>query len=250
MKLVSWNVNGLRACINKGFMEFFEHVDADIFCIQESKMQPDQAPVITPGYHQFWNSADKKGYSGTVIFSKTEPISCVNGIHGRYNDEGRVITLEFPDFYMINSYTPNVKRELTRLDYRMVFEDELRNYMLELNEKKPVVLCGDLNVAHSEIDIKNAKANIGNAGFTNEERGKFTELLNVGFIDSFRFQHPGETGHYSWWSYRFKARERNIGWRIDYFVVSEALKDNIASSCIYPEVFGSDHCPVGLELEL
>lgn len=249
MKFVSWNVNGLRACITKGFFDFFQDVDVDFFCIQESKMQPGQAVIETPKYYQYWNSAQRKGYSGTVIFAKKEPIAVSTGIYGSYDDEGRVLTLEYPNFYLINCYSPNVKRELTRLDYRMEFEDCLRGYLNELKKTKPVVLCGDLNVAHEELDLKNPKSNIGNAGFTYEERGKFTELLNAGFIDTFRFQHPDEPGHYSWWSYRFQARERNIGWRIDYFVVSENAKDQIQTTCIYPEITGSDHCPIGLEMD-
>lgn len=249
MKFVSWNVNGLRACITKGFWEFFQNVNADFFCIQESKMQPGQAVIETPGYYQYWNSAQRKGYSGTIIFAKEQPLHVSTGISGAYDDEGRVITLEYPKFYLVNCYSPNVKRELTRLDYRMDFEDHLRNYLTELSAKKTLILCGDLNVAHEEIDLKNPKNNIGNAGFTNEERSKFTELLQAGFVDSFRFQHPEEPDHYSWWSYRFKARERNIGWRIDYFVVSEHAKSQIQNTCIYPEILGSDHCPIGLEMQ-
>ncbi len=249
MKFVSWNVNGLRACITKGFFDFFQTIDADFFCIQENKMQQDQAVIETPGYYQYWNCAQRKGYSGTTIFAKKEPLHITTGIYGSYDDEGRVLTLEYPDFYLVNCYSPNVKRELSRLDYRMDFEDCLRNYLSELSSKKTLILCGDLNVAHEEIDLKNPKPNIGNAGFTNEERAKFTELLHAGFVDSFRFQHPEEPDHYSWWSYRFKARERNIGWRIDYFVVSEYAKGKIQNTCIYPEIFGSDHCPIGLEMQ-
>jgi exodeoxyribonuclease-3 len=250
MKLISWNVNGLRACLTKGFMDFFISSDADFFCIQESKMQEGQAEVNTPGFYQFWSSAEKKGYSGTVIFSKKEPLSVAFGIDGKYSDEGRLITLEMPDFYLVNSYTPNAQNELKRLDYRMEYEDDLRAYLLSLKEEKSVILCGDLNVAHNEIDLKNPKANIGNPGFSYEERGKFTELLAAGFTDSFRYLYPEEKDAYSWWSYRMKARERNVGWRIDYFVVSSDLAPRIVESEIYADVMGSDHCPVALTLDL
>ena len=255
MKLISWNVNGFRSVLSKGFAEFFDRAGADVFSIQETKMQPGQAEFDREGYRSFWSSAEKKGYAGTAVFTRTEPLSVVYGIGGtpdgtpgKYSDEGRLITLDFGDFYLINSYTPNVQRELTRMDYRMGFEDDLRAYMTDLDRIKPVVLCGDLNVAHEEIDIKNAKSNIGNAGFTWEERGKMTELLAAGFRDSFRTLYPDRRDAYTWWSYMFHARERNTGWRIDYFIVSERLTDRIADAVIYPEVMGSDHCPVGLEL--
>lgn len=249
MKIISWNVNGFRACLRKGFMDFFEKEDADIFCIQENKMQEDQMEQEIPGYHQYWNCADKKGYSGTTVFSKEEPLNVMYGINGRYNDEGRLITLEYPDFYLITSYSPNVQSTLARLDYRMGFEDDLREYMSALSEKKSVILCGDLNVAHNEIDLRNPGPNRGNAGFTDEERGKFTDLLNAGFTDTFRHLYPDAEEQYTWWSYRMKARERNAGWRIDYFVVSSDLDDRIGDSVIYADTEGSDHCPVGLILK-
>ena len=250
MKLISWNVNGIRACVNKGFKDFFETINADIFCIQETKCQPEQIDLNFEGYHAYWNSAERKGYSGTAIFTKKEPISVIYGIGIEEHDkEGRVITLEFNDFYMVDIYTPNAKRGLERLDYRQVWEDEIRNYLVNLNKIKPVIMCGDLNVAHEEIDLKNPKSNRGNAGFTDEERAKMTELLNVGFVDSFRFLYPEKTDCYSWWSYMGKAREKNVGWRIDYFIVSEDIKDKIKEAMIYPEVMGSDHCPVGLVIE-
>lgn len=249
MKIISWNVNGFRACLRKGFMDFFEAEDADIFCIQENKMQEDQMEQEIPGYHQFWNCADKKGYSGTTIFSKEEPLNVTYGIEGKYNDEGRLITLEYPDFYLITSYSPNVQSTLARLDYRMGFEDDLREYMSALSEKKSVILCGDLNVAHNEIDLRNPGPNRGNAGFTDEERGKFTDLLNAGFTDTFRLLYPDAEEKYTWWSYRMRARERNAGWRIDYFVVSSDLNDRVADSLIYADTEGSDHCPVGLILK-
>ncbi len=249
MKLISWNVNGLRACMTKGFMDFFNASDADFFCIQESKMQEGQAEVSTPGYYQFWSSAEKKGYSGTVIFSKKEPLSVTLGIDGKYSDEGRLITLEMPDFYLVNSYTPNAQPELRRLDYRMKYEDDLREYLSGLAEKKSVILCGDLNVAHEEIDLKNPKTNVGNPGFSDEEREKFSRLLAAGFTDSFRYLYPDRKDAYSWWSYRMKARERNVGWRIDYFVVSRDLNEKIKDSGILPDVPGSDHCPIFLELK-
>ncbi len=249
MKFVSWNVNGLRACITKGFEEFFKQVDADVFCIQETKMQREQSELFFPGYTQYWNSAVKKGYSGTLVFTKKEPISVTYGLGlEKHNDEGRAITLEFEEFYLVTCYTPNAQRELARLDYRMEWEDDFRNYLIKLDEIKPVILCGDLNVAHNEIDIKNAKSNIGNAGFSYEERGKMTELLNSGFVDSFRYLYPDVTGAYTWWSYMFHAREKNTGWRIDYFVVSEKLKSNIKDSIIHKDTFGSDHCPVELDM--
>ncbi len=255
MKLISWNVNGLRAIINKGFEEFFKGINADIFCIQETKMQEEQLEekinTIFDGYKMYWNSAEKKGYSGTAIFSKKEPINIKYGIGIEEHDkEGRVITLEFEKFYMVNCYTPNSKRELERLDYRMIWEEDFRNYLLELNKKKPVILCGDLNVAHKEIDLKNPKTNRRNAGFTDEEREKMTELLNSGFVDSFRYLYPDKTDKYTWWSYMFKAREKNAGWRIDYFIVSDNIKDKIKESYIFSEIMGSDHCPVGLDIDI
>lgn len=250
MKLISWNVNGLRACMNKGFKDFMDSVDADIFCVQETKMQREQATFVFDGYEEYWNSAEKKGYSGTAVFSKTKPLNVSYGLGIEEHDkEGRVITAEFQDFYLVNVYTPNAQRGLERLDYRMVWEDVFRRYVKELDEKKPVIICGDLNVAHNEIDLKNFKTNVGNAGFTYEERGKMTELLASGFVDSFRYLYPDKTGAYSWWSYMFKAREKNAGWRIDYFIVSEKLADRIEDAVIYPEVMGSDHCPVGLLLK-
>ena len=251
MKLISWNVNGFRSVLTKGFAEFFDAEDADVFCLQETKMQPGQADFdrTEQGWHVYYSSAEKKGYSGTAVFTKREPETVLYGILGKYSDEGRLITLEFPDFWLVNSYTPNVQRELTRMDYRMGFEDDLRAYLSELDRSKPVILCGDLNVAHEEIDIKNAKSNIGNAGFTYEERGKMTELLEAGFIDTFRTLYPDRRNAYTWWSYMFKARERNTGWRIDYFIASERLRDRIGDAVIYPEITGSDHCPVGLLLK-
>ena len=249
MKLISWNVNGIRACVNKGFNEFFNKIDADIFCVQETKCQEGQIELEFKGYKSFWNSAEKKGYSGTAIFTKIDPVSVRYGIGIEEHDkEGRVITLEFEKFYMVNIYTPNSKRELERLDYRQVWEDEIRKYLLKLNEVKPVIMCGDLNVAHKEIDLKNPKTNRRNAGFTDEERNKMTELLNAGFIDTFRYLYPDKEEQYSWWSYMGKAREKNVGWRIDYFIVSKDIKDKIIDAKIYPEVMGSDHCPVGLEM--
>ena len=255
MKLISWNVNGLRAAINKGFEDFFKQIDADIFCIQETKMQEDQIDDnmrrIFKEYNMYWNSAIKKGYSGTAIFSKNKPINVSYGIGiSEHDNEGRVITLEFEKFYMVNIYTPNAKRELERLDYRMIWEDEMRKYLLNLNKTKPVIICGDLNVAHKEIDLKNPKSNRGNAGFTDEERGKMTELIAAGFTDTFRYLYPDKTDSYSWWSYMGKAREKNVGWRIDYFIVSNEIAKNIKDAKIYPEIFGSDHCPVGLEIDL
>ena len=255
MKLVSWNVNGLRAVINKGFVEFFKEIDADVFCIQETKMQEDQIDdnikEIFKGYNTYWNSAEKKGYSGTAIMTKDKPLNVEYGIGIEEHDkEGRVITLEFDKFYMVNCYTPNSKRELERLDYRMVWEDAFRNYLIELNKKKPVIVCGDLNVAHKEIDLKNPKTNRRNAGFTDEEREKMSELLNAGFTDTFRYLYPDKTDMYTWWSYMFKAREKNAGWRIDYFIVSDSIKDKIKESYIYSEIMGSDHCPVGLDIDV
>jgi exodeoxyribonuclease-3 len=251
MKLVSWNLNGLRACITKGFETFFKEIDADIFCIQETKMQPEQNELVLDGYTQYWNSAVKKGYSGTAVFTKHEPLSVSYDLGmDKHNDEGRAITLEFEHFYLVTAYTPNAQRGLARLDYRMEWEDDFRAYLLALEEKKPVILCGDLNVAHEEIDLKNPKSNTGNAGFSKEERGKMTELLNSGFVDSFRHLYPEATGAYTWWSYMFHARENNAGWRIDYFIVSEKLKDVIQDSIIHSDVFGSDHCPVELDIIL
>ncbi len=250
MKLISWNVNGFRACLQKGFEDFFKAEDADVFCLQETKMQPNQADFKPENYHIYYNSAIKKGYSGTAIFSKAEPISVVNGFHEKHNDEGRVITAEYENCYVVTCYTPNAQDKLKRIDYRMEFEDDFRAYLMELDKKKPVILCGDLNVAHNEIDLKNPKTNIGNPGFSNEERGKFTELLNSGFTDSFRYIYPDKTDAYSWWSYRFKARDKNIGWRIDYFVVSNRIADKIKVADIYSDTLGSDHCPVGLTIEL
>ena len=247
MKLISWNVNGLRAVMGKGFMESFAALDADIFCLQETKLQEGQIEMDLPGFHQYWNYAEKKGYSGTAIFTRREPLSVRYGIGLEEHDhEGRVITLEFPDYYFITVYTPNAQRELTRLDYRMQWEDDFLSYLKELEKNKPVIFCGDLNVAHKEIDLKNPKSNMNNAGFTKEERGKMTALLDSGFIDTFRHFHPDEEGAYSWWSYMFHAREKNAGWRIDYFIASEALKDRLQGACIHPEIMGSDHCPVEL----
>lgn len=249
MKLISWNVNGIRACLTKGFSEFFRNIDADIFCLQETKCQPEQIELEFEGYTSYWNSAEKKGYSGTAIFTKKQPIKVTYGIGIEEHDkEGRIITLEFKEFYLVTNYTPNAKRELERLEYRMIWEDEIRKYLLELNKKKPVIMCGDLNVAHEEIDLKNPKTNKGNAGFTDEERGKMTELLNSGFIDSYRYLYP-EKIEYSWWSYMGHAREKNVGWRIDYFIVSNDFKEKIKDATIYTKVLGSDHCPVGLEIE-
>ena len=255
MKLVSWNVNGLRAVVTKGFENFFKEINADVFCVQETKMQEEQLDdnirKIFDGYYSYWNSAEKKGYSGTAVFSKIKPINVTYGIGIEEHDrEGRVITVEYEKFYLVNCYTPNAKRELERLEYRMIWEDEFRKYLLKLNETKPVVLCGDLNVAHEEIDLKNPKTNRGNAGFTDEEREKMTQLLSSGFTDSFRYLYPDKAGVYSWWSYMFKAREKNAGWRIDYFIVSKSIEEKIKESYIFSEVMGSDHCPVGLDLEL
>jgi exodeoxyribonuclease-3 len=247
MKLISWNVNGLRACVAKGFLEYFKEVDADIFCIQESKLQEGQIDLKLEGYHQYWNYAEKKGYSGTAIFTKKEPLSVTYGIGiDKHDKEGRVITLEFEDFYMVTVYTPNSKQELARLEYRMNWEDDFRAYLKELEKTKPVIMCGDLNVAHEEIDLKNPKSNRKNAGFTDEERGKFTAFINEGFIDTYRYFNPDKEGAYSWWSYRFNARKNNAGWRIDYFCVSASLKNRLISADIHTDVMGSDHCPVEL----
>lgn len=251
MKLISWNVNGLRACVGKNFMEFFQEVDADIFCIQESKLQEGQIDLELSGYHQYWNYAEKKGYSGTAIFTKQEPLNAFYGIGIEEHDkEGRVITLEFDKFYMVTVYTPNSQNELARLSYRMEWEDAFLAYLKKLEEKKPVVVCGDLNVAHKEIDLKNPKTNRKNAGFTDEEREKFSVLLDSGFIDTFRYFYPDAEGIYSWWSYRFQARAKNAGWRIDYFLVSEGLKDALKSAHIHTDILGSDHCPVECVLDL
>ena len=251
MKLISWNVNGIRACVGKGFVSYFEEADADIFCIQESKMQEGQLELELPGYYQYWNYAEKKGYSGTAIFTKQEPLSVTNGMGIEEHDhEGRVITLEFPEFYMVTVYTPNSQNELARLDYRMEWEDAFRDYLKRLDEKKPVVVCGDMNVAHQEIDLKNPKTNRKNAGFTDEERGKFGELLQAGFTDTFRHFYPDVEGIYSWWSYRFSARAKNAGWRIDYFLTSERLRDKLVDAKIHTDIMGSDHCPVELDIDL
>ncbi|MFJ8071047.1 exodeoxyribonuclease III [Peribacillus sp. NPDC096447] len=251
MKLVSWNVNGIRACVKKGFLDYFKDVDADIFCLQETKLQEGQITLELEGYHQYWNYALKKGYSGTAIFTKEKPLSVKYGV-GELDEEpeGRIITLEFENFYMVNVYTPNAKRDLSRLDYRLEWEDGMIDYLSELDLVKPVIFCGDLNVAHQEIDLKNPKSNIGNSGFTNEERGKMTELLDAGFIDTFRHFYPDQEGAYSWWSYMAKVRERNIGWRIDYFIVSKRLAESLIEANIHCDVMGSDHCPVVLETNL
>ena len=250
MKLISWNVNGLRACLQKGFLDFCAQADADIYCLQETKLQAGQAEVDLPGYHMYWNYADKKGYSGTAVFTRQEPLSVTCGFgDDLHRHEGRVITAEYPDFYLVCCYTPNAQDGLKRIDYRMQWEDDFRAYLLELDEKKPVVLCGDLNVAHQEIDLKNPGPNRGNAGFSDEERGKMTELLSAGFVDTFRLLYPDRTGAYSWWSYRFNARKNNAGWRIDYFIVSQRLAGRVAAAEILSDVYGSDHCPVLLELK-
>ena len=250
MKLISWNVNGLRACVQKGFLEYFNSVNADVFCIQESKLQEGQIELDLPGYEQYWNYAEKKGYSGTAIFTKHEPISVSYGMGiEKHDQEGRVITLEYEDYYLITVYTPNSQNELARLDYRMEWEDDFREYLNELAQKKGVIVCGDMNVAHKEIDLKNPKTNRKNAGFTDEERGKMTELLDSGFVDSFRYFYPDVESVYSWWSYRFKAREKNAGWRIDYFLVSDNIKERMKGAKIHTDVLGSDHCPVELEWE-
>lgn len=251
MKMVSWNVNGLRACVTKGFVDIFNKLDADIFCLQETKLQEGQIDLPLEGYYQYWNYAEKKGYSGTAIFTKKEPLAVTNGIGiDEHNTEGRVITLEFQDFFLVTCYTPNSQNELKRLDYRMKWEDDFREYLLRLNNKKPVILCGDLNVAHNEIDLKNPKTNRKNAGFSDEEREKMTTLLNSGFTDSFRYLYPDKEGIYSWWSYRFNARKNNAGWRIDYFITSDSIKDKIIDSKIHTDIMGSDHCPVELDIDL
>lgn len=251
MKLVSWNVNGLRACMGKGFLEFFHEIDADFFCLQETKMQPEQLTLELPSYYQYWNSAEKKGYSGTAIFSKQEPITVQYGLPQEvHNHEGRVITLEMESFYLVTVYTPNAQEQLARLAYRMQWEDDFRAYLQELDKQKPVIVCGDFNVAHQEIDLKNPKTNRQNAGFSDEERSKMTALLDVGFTDTFRYFYPEATGVYSWWPYRFKAREKNAGWRIDYFIVSNRLQETLKNATIHSDIMGSDHCPVSLELAI
>ncbi len=251
MKFISWNVNGLRACLKKGWFDFFSKAGADVFCVQETKMQGGQAEIATPGYRQYWNSAERRGYSGTAVFARTEPKEVFYG-RGlpRHDAEGRLITLEYGDFYLVNVYAPNAQEELRRLDYRMDWEDCFRAYLTELDKSRPVIVCGDMNVAHREIDLKNPAANRMNPGFTDEERGKFSALLEAGFTDAFRYLYPELEGAYTWWSYRTFGRERNAGWRIDYFLVSDRLRENIAEARIYSDIYGSDHCPVGLELDL
>ena len=250
-KFISWNVNGIRACVQKGFLDSFSELDADIFCLQETKLQAGQIELDLPGYYQYWNYAEKKGYSGTAVFTKEEPISVFLGMDKAEHDtEGRLITLEYENFYFVCCYTPNAQDGLKRIDYRMKWEDDLREYLSSLSANKPVVYCGDLNVAHNEIDLKNPKSNRGNAGFSDEEREKFSQLLDAGFTDSFRYLYPDTEGAYSWWSYRFQARAKNAGWRIDYFVVSDYIKDKIIDSKIHPDIFGSDHCPVELLIDL
>lgn len=251
MKFISWNVNGLRACVQKGFLEYFNSTDADFFCIQESKLQEGQIALNLPGYHQYWNYAEKKGYSGTAIFTRHEPISVSYGLNiPEHDTEGRVITLEYGNFYLVTCYTPNSQNELARLSYRMQWEDAFRSYLIELDQKKPVILCGDLNVAHEEIDLKNPKTNHKNAGFSDEERNKMTELLDAGFTDTFRYFYPDAENIYSWWSYRFKAREKNAGWRIDYFITSKRLDTQLKDAAIHTDIFGSDHCPIELTINL
>ncbi len=251
MKLISWNVNGLRACMQKGFPDFFEAIHADMFCLQETKLQAGQITLELPGYEQYWNYAEKKGYSGTAVFTKHTPLSVTYGVgNPELDTEGRMITLEFDDFYLVTCYTPNAQRELARIDHRMKWDEAFREYLVQLDAVKPVVACGDLNVAHNEIDLKNPASNRGSAGFSDQERESFGKLLDAGFTDSFRYRHPDVTGAYTWWSYMFKARQNNAGWRIDYFIVSDRIKDKILSTPIYSEVMGSDHCPVGIELDL
>ena len=251
MKFISWNVNGLRACVGKGFQEFFQSMDADFFCLQETKLQAGQIDLPLPGYHTYWNYAEKKGYSGTAIFTKHEPIAVQYGIGiPELDTEGRLITLEYPEFYMITCYTPNAQQGLARIDHRLKWDDAFRSYLQALDENKPIIVCGDLNVAHQEIDLKNPASNRGNAGFSDEERGSFSKLLEAGFTDTFRHLNPELTGVYSWWSYRFNARKNNAGWRIDYFLVSERLKNSVKEAPIYTDIMGSDHCPVGLELNI
>jgi len=249
-KLVSWNVNGIRACVKKGFLDYFLQVDADIFCLQETKLQAGQIELELAGYHQYWNYAEKKGYSGTAVFTKEKPLSVRYGVgDSNAEDEGRILTLEYPEFYLVNVYTPNAKRDLSRLPYRLEWEDGMRAYLKQLDEVKPVIMCGDLNVAHRELDLRNAKSNMGNSGFTLEERGKMTELLEDGFIDTFRNFYPQQEGAYTWWSYMSQVRERNIGWRIDYFIASMRLKDRLIDAYIHPHILGSDHCPIILEMK-
>ena len=251
MRLISWNVNGLRACVQKGFLDFFRDVDADCFCLQETKLQPGQIDLDLPGYHQFWYSAEKKGYSGTAIFTRRTPLSVTFGIGvPELDTEGRVITAEYPAFFLVTCYTPNAQRGLARLDHRMRWDEAFRAYLTELDQRKPVIVCGDLNVAHKEIDLKNPGSNRGNAGFSDEERESFTKLLEAGFTDTFRFRNPDAVGCYTWWSYMFKARQNNAGWRIDYFLVSDRIRSRITGTPIYHEILGSDHCPVGLEIDL
>lgn len=251
IKLISWNVNGIRACVKKGFMDYFNQVDADVFCIQESKMQEGQLELELDGYYQYWNYAEKKGYSGTAIFTKVEPLSHTYGLGiDEHDQEGRVITLEYEEFFIVNVYTPNSQQQLARLEYRMQWEDDFRAYIKELDKKKPVIVCGDLNVAHKEIDLKNPKNNRKNAGFTDEERKKFGDFLGAGFIDTYRYFYPDKEGAYSWWSYRFNARANNAGWRIDYFCVSERLKEQLVAADIHTDIMGSDHCPVELTVEV
>ncbi len=251
MKLISWNVNGLRAAVGKGFLDFFHESGADIFCLQETKLQEGQIELDLPGYYDYWCYADKKGYSGTALFTREKPIAVAYGMNmDEHDHEGRLITAEYDRFYMVCCYTPNAQRELTRLDYRMSWEDALRDYLKTLDKKKPVIYCGDLNVAHEEVDLKNPKSNRGNAGFTDEERGKMTELLNSGFTDTFRHLYPDRTDAYSWWSYMGRAREKNVGWRIDYFIVSDRVAGGIREASIYPDIYGSDHCPVGLDIDI
>ena len=251
MRFISWNVNGLRACIGKGFLDFFDRMDADFFCLQETKLQEGQIELELPGYEQYWNYAEKKGYSGTAIFTKHTPLSVRYGLGDPELDtEGRMITLEYPDFFIATCYTPNAQRELARIDHRLKWDEAFRNYLRDLDKEKPVIVCGDLNVAHQEIDLKNPKTNRGNAGFSDEERSSFTETLEAGFTDTFRHLHPDVTGAYTWWSYMFKAREKNAGWRIDYFLVSNRAAEKITAAPIYADILGSDHCPVGLELDM
>ena len=251
IKLISWNVNGIRAAVGKGFLDFFHEIDADVFCVQETKLQEGQIELDLPGYYDFWNYADKKGYSGTAMFTKEKPLSVTYGIGvDEHDHEGRVITAEFENYYMVTVYTPNAQHELTRLDYRMSWEDDFLKYIKKLDKKKPVIYCGDLNVAHEEIDLKNPKTNRGNAGFTDEERGKMTDVLSSGFTDTFRYLYPDRTDAYSWWSYRMNARAKNVGWRIDYFICSDRIAEKIDDALIYPEIQGSDHCPVGLNIDI
>ena len=251
IKLISWNVNGIRAAVGKGFLDFFHEIDADVFCVQETKLQEGQIELDLPGYYDFWNYADKKGYSGTAMFTKEKPLSVTYGIGvDEHDHEGRVITAEFENYYMVTVYTPNAQHELTRLDYRMSWEDDFLKYIKKLDEKKPVIYCGDLNVAHEEIDLKNPKTNRGNAGFTDEERGKMTDVLSSGFTDTFRYLYPDRTDAYSWWSYRMNARAKNVGWRIDYFICSDRIAEKIDDALIYPEIQGSDHCPIGLNIDI